>query len=335
VTSSSEYQKNINWLRHALNFPYNKIKKLPVDISDIDNDLKCEKIKNYISNIYTKLDNYIYGIENVKEELMSFICKKISNPKSINHVLALQGSNGVGKTRLVHGLATVLDLPIRIINLGCVSDSTYFSGHSFTYQDSDIGRIASILIETQSKNCIIYFDELDKIHKTEKALSINSFITHLIDKSQNTKYQDTYLAGLDLDLSQVFFIFSFNKEELLDTTVKDRLKIINIPDPSTEDKINIVKKFIIPEICTNINYPFTFNTNVVEDIIKNKCNDYGLLKISQIFEDVIGKFNLIRFLDNEKKMKMTFYHSDIDIMIQNIVKTHNKNDDISHLNMYM
>jgi ATP-dependent Lon protease len=328
-SSSTEYQKNLNWLRHALNFPYNKMIKIPVSIKTSNN----KEISEYVTSVFEKLDGYIYGMSDVKEELLTFVAKRISNPNSTDHVLALQGPNGCGKTRLAHGLARALDLPIKTINLGSINDVSYFTGHGFTYVDSEPGRIIQILNETQCKNCIIYFDELDKIHKTDKGQSIYAFLTHLIDPTQNKKYQDVYLCGLELDVSNVFFVFSYNDEEQIDITVKDRLKIIHVQDPKNEDKVKIAEQFIIPEICNNINYNVSINHSIIERIVADDKYHSGLRGIRRVLEDIIAKMNVVRLLDGNVKNRMSFYDCSEDAMIEKIVQSHNR--EIKHYeNMY-
>lgn len=319
--SSNEYQKNINWIRHALSFPYNNMKEVPISVSASPAD-----VSKYINKVYGDLDDYIHGLEHVKEEIMSFVCKRISNPSSNDHVLALQGERGTGKSRLALGLANVLGLPIRTINLGGVNDVSYFTGHGFTYVDSEPGRIVQILNETQCKNCIIYFDELDKIHQTDKGQAIHGFLTHLIDPTQNQKFQDVYLAGLELDLSKVLFVFSFNDESMIDSTVKDRLKIIRIKPPDHGSKVEIVKRFVIPEVCKNVNYEIDIPDDVIETVINKYSSVPGIRQIKYVFEDIINKLNVVRMMDAQSRKRMSFYSQDLHKMIDNIVRSH---DDVN------
>jgi ATP-dependent Lon protease len=333
-TSSTEYQKNLNWLRHALNFPYNRTIKTPVSVKN-ENVRAGKDVSDYVTQVYNKLDAYIYGMHPVKEELMSFVCKRISNPNSNDHILALQGVNGIGKTRLAHGLAKALDLPIKTINMGSVNDVSYFTGHGFTYVDSEPGRIVQILNETQCKNCIIYIDEADKVHKTEKGQAIYSFLTHLIDPSQNQKFQDVYLSGLELDVSKVFFLFSFNDASLIDGTVKDRLKIINIAEPSFADKVNIAEKFLLPEICGNVNFTVDLSREILERIVREDKNDSGLRGVKRILEDLVTKLNVLRMLDDGNKEKLSFYNSDMNVMIDTIIRKHTDKDAGKFAAMYL
>lgn len=317
-STSNEYQKNLNWLRHAMNFPFNKHISIPVLM---EGENATEEISNYVSEVYDRLDSYIYGMHDVKEELMSFVCKRISNPNSVDHVLAIQGSNGCGKTRLAHGLAKALDLPIRTINLGGVNDVGAMVGHSFTFVESEPGRIVQILSETGCQNPIIYFDELDKIHKTEKGAAINGFLTHAIDGTQNAKYQDMYLGGLVLDISKVFFVFSFNDESALDHTVKDRLKIIRVKEPTFDEKVAIALKFLIPEICQNLNFQVEISEETVKQVVRHCKGKSGLRELKRIFEDIIGRMNVKRMMTGSKK-RMSYFDISVDKMIMDVIQRH-------------
>ena len=56
-------------------------------------------------------------------------------------------------------------------------------GHEYTYEGSKPGRIIEILGESGCMNPVIYFDELDKISKTQKGEEIENFLCHLTDTS--------------------------------------------------------------------------------------------------------------------------------------------------------
>ena len=222
-------------------------------------------------------------------------------------------------TRIAHSLSQSLNVPFRAISLGTVTDVAYLSGHGYTYHESEPGRIVQILTETQNMNTIIYFDELDKVHQTEKGQAIQSFLTHLIDPSQNSKFHDTYLNGLDLDLSRVLFVFSFNNEELLDRTVKDRLKIIKIAEPSKETKMEITRRFLIPEASANIGVNVSLDDETIEYIVRHHGTTNGLRNIKRVVEDIIGKINVLRLMDPKDRIRLTYYRPSLLEMVRFLV----------------
>lgn len=326
-TTSNEYQKNLNWLRHAINIPYSNTIQCPAWENS-------SQITEYISDAYTKLDQYIYGMDNVKEELLSFICKRVSNPDSETSVLGLLGSNGVGKTRLAKGLSIALGLPMRTINCGTLNDVSILCGHNQTFQDSSVGRIVEILEETHVKNCIIYFDELDKIHSTDKGQSINSFITHLIDPSQNTQYQDNYLSGIDIDLSKVLFVMSFNSLELLDPTVRDRIKVVRVKDPTTKDKTEIAEKFMLPEITANTKIELTISKEFIDKVVAVTGKNKGLRGVRRLLEEIVDKLNVLRLVDDAQKSKLSFYKPTIEETIDYIISNDEENKETNYDHIY-
>ena len=57
------------------------------------------------------------------------------------------------------------------------------------------------MITTKCMNPIIFIDELDKVSNTEHGREIIGILTHLIDPTQNTGFNDKYFSGIDIDLS--------------------------------------------------------------------------------------------------------------------------------------
>ena len=84
---------------------------------------------------------------------------------------------------------------------------------------------------------------------TEHGKEIIGILTHLTDQTQNDKFNDKYFSGIDLDLSKALIIFSYNDSSLIDPILKDRITEIKINPLNLKDKIIIVKKYILPEIC--------------------------------------------------------------------------------------
>jgi ATP-dependent Lon protease len=97
-------------------------------------------------------------------------------------------------------------------------------------------------------NPIIYVDELDKVSKTENGREIIGIFTHLIDQTQNDSFQDKYFSGINIDLSKALFIFSYNDPEQIDKILLDRIHRIKFENLTLDEKIVIVKSFILPEI---------------------------------------------------------------------------------------
>lgn len=336
--SGSEYTKGMNWINTVLRIPFGKFKNMKVNKKD-----SPEKIKEYFDSIKKKLDKHIYGLEDVKQEILQYVARKISNPDGKGQILALYGHAGTGKTKLIKSLAEALDMPFFQINFGGMSDSVMLTGHSETYVGSKPGKIVEILQQSKYMNPIIYLDEIDKIGE-HKNTEINGILTHLLDEEQNNTFQDNYLSNVGLDLSKVFFVIAFNDITKIDEIVLDRLKVIYIDKPSLEDKINICLDKVIPAILENVN----FNKNIyiemdketIEYFITKKCEkEHGIRKIKQNLETILYRLNYDILIDKTEHLTVEKVDENEKIIykigrkyIDNILK--NPVEDDRYLSMY-
>jgi ATP-dependent Lon protease len=143
-------------------------------------------------------------------------------------------------------------------------------------------------------NPIIFIDELDKVSRTEHGKEIIGILTHLVDTTQNETFQDKYFSGVDLDLSKVLFIFSYNDASLIDRILLDRIHRIKFDPLTLEDKIVITNKYILPEIYEKmgLNNIFEFSNEVITCIIDNYTYECGVRKLKEIMFEIISEINL-------------------------------------------
>ena len=289
--SETEYHKLNKWLTTFFNIPFNTYTESKITTSD-----DKTTIKNFLVDTKHTLDSVIYGHSDAKNEIIQYLCNIITNPESNGKILALQGPPGNGKTTLIKkGVAKALNKPFGFIALGGAQDSSLLDGFDYTYEGSKCGRIIEILQKSKSMDPIIYFDELDKISDTPKGEEIVNLLCHIIDQSQNNTYRDRYLSEIDIDLSKVTFIFSFNNEQLINPILKDRLNIIHTDGYTSDDKIKICNKFLIPEALGSLNLidKIIFNNESIRHIISNYTNDEkGVRELKRSVETICSKINL-------------------------------------------
>lgn len=291
-------KKDLHWLETLIKVPFGKYSTLNIDKS------KPQDIENFFDNAIEKLDNSVYGLDSVKQEIINYIAQFISIDSSNPRIIALQGSPGIGKTSIIkRGVSDILKRPIRSISMGGISDSNHFLGFDFTYSGSRHGILVQSLIETGVMNPIIFMDELDKISETNDGQEIQNMLVHITDPIQNNCFEDKYFSGINIDLSKAIFIFSFNHIEKINPILKDRLHIIKVQEPSFDDKIVISNKYLVPEICKNIGFKetdITFDEDAIRHII-NLCKyDKGVRGIKKHIESVILRLNVARFIKKGK-----------------------------------
>ena len=143
-------------------------------------------------------------------------------------------------------------------------------------------------------NPIIFIDEIDKISQSEHGKEITGILTHIVDETQNDCFQDKYFNGIDIDLSKILFIFSYNDPSKVDPILLDRFHRIKFENISLQDKLVICKKYILPELYSkfNINKCINFNDNIIEFIIETYTYESGVRKLKEILYEIIGEINL-------------------------------------------
>ena len=257
-------------------------------------------IKNYITNVRKILDDSVYGHADAKRQIERIIGQWINGTNS-GYCFGFEGPPGVGKTSLAKkGLSLCLkDIndkprPFSFIGIGGSSNGSILEGHSYTYVGSTWGKVVDILIDSKCMNPIIFIDELDKISKTENGKEIIGILTHLIDPTQNDKFQDKYFTGIDLDLSKALFVFSYNDVNLIDRILLDRIHRIKFDFLSLNDKIEIVMKFILPEIYAKMGLEniIDVGSEVIEYIIETYTNEPGVRKLKELLFEILGEINI-------------------------------------------
>jgi hypothetical protein len=258
------------------------------------------RINIELENVKKTLDKSVHGHDNAKRQIERIIGQWI-NGEQTGYCFGFEGPPGVGKTSLAkNGLAKCLkdengeERPFSFIALGGSSNGSTLCGHNYTYVGSTWGRIVDILMDNKCMNPIIFIDELDKVSNTEHGKEIIGILTHLVDPTQNEQFQDKYFSGVDLNLSKVLFIFSYNNPQLIDKILLDRIHRVKFKSLSIEDKIIITKKHILPELYSKVGLSNVLNMNdeIIKYIIENYTQEAGVRKLKEILFEIISEINL-------------------------------------------
>ncbi len=268
------------------------------DIELIDNNLK--DIGDYMIKIKESLNNSVYGHEKAKKQIERIIGQWITGEQG-GYCFGFEGPPGVGKTSLAKvGLSNILkdengiSRPFAMIQMGGDSNGSTLHGHNYTYVGSTWGSIVQILIDKKCMNPIIFIDEIDKISKTEHGKEIVGILTHLLDPAQNDCFQDKYFSGIDIDLSKALFILSYNDVDIIDKILLDRVHRIKFDSLSSDDKIIISNKHILPEIYKKVGLEemIYFSDETIKFIIEEYTSESGVRKLKEILFEIVSEINL-------------------------------------------
>ena len=263
-----------------------------------------DKIPNYIKYTKKTLDNIIYGQEDAKTNLQMIFSQWINGAQQ-GYCFGFEGLHGVGKTTLGKGISQCLmdennnSRPFHMIQIGGSSNGSLLHGHNYTYVSSTWGCLVQILMDSKVMNPIIFIDEVDKISKTENGKEIIHILIHLLDSTQNTQFQDKYFSGIPLDFSKVLFILSYNDPTQIDKILLDRIHRIKFKSLKLNEKIEISKQFILPQIYSimGLNDNVLLTDDIIEYIIEIYTDEPGVRKLKELFFELIGNINL-KYLEN-------------------------------------
>jgi len=301
-----EVHKLKTWVDGFLRIPFGKVVPLPVNFAE--DRAGCSK---FLADTQVTMDKAVYGMDPAKAQVMQIVAQWIANPTSVGNVIALKGPMGVGKTSFArHGVAEVLKRPFEFFSLGGASDSANFVGHSYTYEGATWGRIADAIMSARCMNPVIYFDELDKVSTTAHGEEIISMLIHLTDRSQNSHFHDRYFAGVDFDLSQCLFVFSFNDETKIHPILKDRMQVINCSGYTATDKKAILTQYVWPQILDRLN--MKDDLKITEEAVKFLISEYsneeeGVRVLIRAVETLVTRINLLRIADEKTAKSYPFY----------------------------
>jgi ATP-dependent Lon protease len=316
-----ENHKLRTWVDGFLRIPFGVHVPLPVKLDD--GQKPCAE---FLAGTRKTLDGAVYGMQGAKTQIMQILAQWISNPQSVGNVIALRGPMGVGKTSFArNGVAKVLQRPFEFFSLGGASDSANFVGHSFTYEGSTWGRIADSLMTARCMNPVMYFDELDKVSTTPHGEEIVSMLIHMTDRSQNTQFHDRYFAGVDFDLSQCLFVFSYNDESKIHPVLRDRMQVIHCTGYTADEKRIILTQYVVPQILerTKLN-DVTFSDDAIRFLINEYSKEEeGVRTLMRAVESLVTRINLLRIADEETAKSYKFYTKiTLPLMITSDVAKH-------------
>jgi ATP-dependent Lon protease len=304
---SSGMYKVKTWVDGFLKIPFGKSVPLPVQMSD-----GVEKCTDFLVKARADMNKHIYGMNDAKIQIMQIMSQWVANPGSAGNVIALHGPAGVGKTSFAkNAIADVLRRPFAFFALGGASDIANFTGHAYTYEGSSWGRITDALMQTGTMNPVVYFDELDKISTTPQGDEIISMLIHLTDRSQNSEFHDRYFAGVDFDMSQCLFVFSFNDIEKVHPILRDRMTIIECGGYGEKDKREILKNYVWPQVLTRLNFS-SDQVAFEEDAVKHLIEQYsgsesGVRNLIRAVETMMTRVNMLRLAQHESMKDYPFY----------------------------
>ena len=272
-----EYSVQLSYLQTLVGLPWGEY---------TEDDLNLKRAQKI-------LDEDHYGMEKVKERIMEHMAVLALRGDLKSPIICLYGPPGVGKTSLGKSIASAMKRKYVRVSLGGLHDEAEIRGHRRTYIGAMPGRIIKSIQKAGSSNPVFILDEIDKVTQSTHNGDPASALLEVLDPEQNSAFHDNYL-DVDYDLSKVLFIATANNLSTIPRPLLDRMEIIEVTGYTTEEKIEIAKRHLIPRELENTGLNVkgmkpTFTKAAIEMIIERYTRESGVRQLEKQVNKALRK----------------------------------------------
>src|SRR2546425_2158930 len=151
------------------------------------------------------------------------------------------------------------------------------------------GKIIKSMRKAKSTNPLFLLDEVDKMSADFRG-DPSSALLEVLDQEQNHTFNDHYL-DVDYDLSNVMFVTTANTLDI-SPPLMDRMEIIRIAGYTEDEKVEIARKHLIPNVVTKHGLnakEWTVDEEALLTIIRSYTREAGVRNLERALSTPIRK----------------------------------------------
>ena len=286
-----EFSIQRNYLEFMLDLPWEEYSEDHFDLK------RAQKI----------LDRDHYGLEKVKERIIEHLAVLKLKGDMKSPILCLYGPPGVGKTSLGKSIAEALGRKYVRMSLGGMRDEAEIRGHRKTYIGAMPGRVIQNIKKVGTGNPVFVLDEIDKLTMGAGHGDPSSAMLEVLDPEQNNEFYDNYLE-MGYDLSKVMFIATANSLRTIPPALRDRMEIIEINGYTTEEKVQIARKHLMPKQLREHGLgksDLIADRKVLEFAVENYTRESGVRGLDKVIAKLVRYAAKQVAMDEEYTRKLT------------------------------
>lgn len=250
---------------------------------------KKSKLKRDIAKAQDVLDADHFALEKVKDRIVEYLAVQARTNKLKGPILCLVGPPGVGKTSLGKSIAKATGREFVRMSLGGVRDESEIRGHRRTYIGSMPGKIIQSMKKAKKTNPLFLLDEIDKMGMDFRGDPASALL-EVLDPQQNNSFNDHYLE-VDYDLSNVMFITTANTLNI-PPALLDRMEIIRIAGYTEDEKVEIAKQHLIPEVLKKhglVAKEWSIDNDGLLEVIRRYTREAGVRNLEREISNLVRK----------------------------------------------
>jgi len=154
----------------------------------------------------------------------------------------LVGKPGGGKSRLARRLCAELKLPLLRYDAAGAGDNA-FAGTPRRWYSGEHCTPLEAVHRSLKANPAVLIDEIDKAAASRHNGNLELSLMPFTEVETSSRYPDPFIES-DVDLSHVNFFLTANDDSNLQGPLRDRLRIVRMPEPRREDLPTLARAIV-------------------------------------------------------------------------------------------